>query len=416
MGKQYVVNEDYTVCAEGARQAPIIVRSQHKVYSNGKLVATGKDRMGSNYNCLKMLSAGTTLGCIVGGIVTAAAMAAVGGLGLAVVGLVGGGIRGAIQGNVAGKLLSMIPCICSCLTRPSDWSSVHERVRICGNVALMPDAKLNCLFGGLISVIKPDWGLATDMAKLSYFAYERSLDGPYDTHLSDDDDDLENELQSEKLDGYTKVNPEEVGLDAGDLVDKDSGFKADVYRTKDGDYVLVFRGTSNGHDKDREIIPGFSKDWVDDDIKQGVGLGSEQYEQAIKVSIKIKKKVGKENLVITGHSLGGGLATAAGAATGCETYAYNPAGVHTMTYLWYDVDNPDTSKIHTYYAESDFLNLLNNNLAIMPNSSGERICIATDNKLELNMEAITKGHDLPLMIKELSANKSDKGKVIANHD
>ena len=82
---------------------------------------------------------------------------------------------------------------------------------------------------------------------------------------------------------------------------------------------LVARGTAR------------EPDWVDDNLKQGVGLGSDQYDQVTAVSKTTTKKVGKRNVTITGHSMGGGTSSTAGIATGSDTYAFDPAGVHPNT-------------------------------------------------------------------------------------
>ena len=45
-----------------------------------------------------------------------------------------------------------------------------------------------------------------------------------------------------------------------------------------------------------------------------------------------------KNLIITGHSLGGGLATIGGSVTGANTYTFNAAGVHEQTFKDQEVD------------------------------------------------------------------------------
>ena len=111
------------------------------------------------------------------------------------------------------------------------------------------------------------------------------------------------------------------------------------------------------------------------------------------------------------HLAGGGLATAGGAATGCETYAFNPPGVHPNTYKMYGVKNPNTSKVHTYYSNQDFLNMGNNNLALMPNSAGERIQMHTSDKF-----GFATGHDLPLLLKAIEAEQGKQGTPIITND
>ena len=161
-----------------------------------------------------------------------------------------------------------------------------------------------------------------------------------------------------------------------------------------------------------KIVYKKSKEWTDDNMKQGLGMGSEQYNKSIKLAEKVKQgseKQGKQ-MTIAGHSLGGGLATAAGAATGSKTYAFCPAGVHPNTYKMYGVQNPNTSKVHTYYSNQDFLNMASNNLSLMPKAAGERIMLNTLDNFDF-----TKGHDLPLLLKAIQAEEAELGRpIIAN--
>ena len=159
------------------------------------------------------------------------------------------------------------------------------------------------------------------------------------------------------------------------------------------------------------MVDDWSKEWTDDNMKQGLGMGSEQYKKSIKLAKKVNRNKPKgKQLTITGHSLGGGLATAAGAATGSKTYAFCPAGVHPNTYKMYGVQNPDTSKVHTYYSNQDFLNMASNNLSLMPKAAGERIMLHT-----LDNFNFAKGHDLPLLLKAIQAEEAELGRpIIAN--
>lgn len=160
--------------------------------------------------------------------------------------------------------------------------------------------------------------------------------------------------------------------------------------------------------RDLPFMPNWSWDWIDDNASQGLGLGSEQYEDAIRLAQKINaNKPENKELIITGHSLGGGLATAAGAATGSETYAFNPAGVHPNTYEMYGVKNPDTSKVHTYYSNQDFLNMGNNLLELMPDSAGERIRLHTADEFDF-----ADGHDLPLLLQAIEKKKAEQSREI----
>ena len=470
MSLQYIQDKDITVCTLGAHQALIKVTSQNSVKrSNGKLLATENDRMGECYGCYKTPDFISVLSTVLMNMTLLTSVlcqqAAIGG---ALAGLVVGALRGwragkdaskdmgffnkvgtmisatvqgAQVGSTAGAVLGAVgmysflhgkvskmvqnvimPNICAAYTKMSTWSRVHSSVKISGQKALLEGAMLNCIQGGLITIIKPDFSEAAKMLVLSYFAYNRiTKEKANDYKMDEAMDGLSPKQQSmlknkdEKLEGYEKLNAEEMGkmnIKDSDLKDPSTGFKADIYKDKNGDYVLVYRGTYSDPDHpENDLIHDWSKEWTDDNMKQGLGMGSEQYNKSIKLAEKVNSNKPKDKqLTIAGHSLGGGLATAAGAATGSKTYAFCPAGVHPNTYKMYGVQNPDTSKVHTYYSNQDFLNMASNNLSLMPKAAGERIMLNT-----LDSFDFTKGHDLPLLFKAIQAEEAELGRpIIAN--
>ena len=345
-----------------------------------------------------------------------------------------GSIAGAALGAVGmyaflhGKVSKMVqnvimPNICAAYTKMSTWTRVHSSVKISGQKALLEGAMLNCIQGGLITIIKPDFSEAAKMLVLSYFAYNRmTKEKAKDYKMDEAMDGLSPKQQAmlknkdEKLDGYEKLDAKEMkklGItDLREIDDPHTGFKADIYKDTNGDYVLVYRGTYSDPDHpENDLVDDWSKEWTDDNMKQGLGMGSEQYKKSIKLAKKVNRNKPKgKQLTIAGHSLGGGLATAAGAATGSKTYAFCPAGVHPNTYKMYGVQNPDTSKVHTYYSNQDFLNMASNNLSLMPKAAGERIMLNT-----LDSFDFTKGHDLPLLFKAIQAEEAELGRpIIAN--
>lgn len=470
MSLQYIQDKDITVCTLGAHQALIKVTSQNSVKrSNGKLLATENDRMGECYGCYKTPDFISVLSTVLMNMTLLTSVlcqqAAIGG---ALAGLVVGALRGwragkdaskdmgffnkvgtmisatvqgAQVGSTAGAMLGAVgmysflhgkvskmvqnvimPNICAAYTKMSTWSRVHSSVKISGQKALLEGAMLNCIQGGLITIIKPDFSEAAKMLVLSYFAYNRiTKEKANDYKMDEAMDGLSPKQQAmlknkdEKLEGYEKLNAEEMGkmnIKDSDLKDPSTGFKADIYKDKNGDYVLVYRGTYSDPDHpENDLIHDWSKEWTDDNMKQGLGMGSEQYNKSIKLAEKVNSNKPKDKqLTIAGHSLGGGLATAAGAATGSKTYAFCPAGVHPNTYKMYGVQNPDTSKVHTYYSNQDFLNMASNNLSLMPKAAGERIMLNT-----LDSFDFTKGHDLPLLFKAIQAEEAELGRpIIAN--
>lgn len=124
--------------------------------------------------------------------------------------------------------------------------------------------------------------------------------------------------------GFSEVGEEELrklGLSSGKLSPNGSSFKAAIYKT-DPDvhggskYILAFRGTTN------------QADW-EQNARQGVGAKSDYYERAMEIG-KILKRSGK-SFEITGHSLGGGMASAAALAADTTATTFDAAGLHPNT-------------------------------------------------------------------------------------
>jgi len=109
-----------------------------------------------------------------------------------------------------------------------------------------------------------------------------------------------------------------LGLDIDEFSDAESGFSATLFQnTVTGEYVLSFRGTDGLFDPD-----------MLNNIQQGVGFISEQYEQATRLAELVNEAMGVDgNLSFVGHSLGGGLASAAALATGRDAQTFNAAGL-----------------------------------------------------------------------------------------
>jgi len=102
-----------------------------------------------------------------------------------------------------------------------------------------------------------------------------------------------------------------------------SGFKAALYQDylapEDETYIVAFAGT------DPSAVD------IIDDIRQGLGLSSPQYASAIRLADLLNDAEEITNLTFSGHSLGGGLASAAAVVTGFHALTYNAAGLSTDT-------------------------------------------------------------------------------------
>lgn len=110
-----------------------------------------------------------------------------------------------------------------------------------------------------------------------------------------------------------------AGIDPASLENPETGFRAAVYTDGDGRYVLAYAGSND------------VQDWINN-ARQGIGWDAEQYDQAVQLAQQVDAAFGADgNLVITGHSLGGGLAATAALATDTAAVTFNAAGVHDDT-------------------------------------------------------------------------------------
>ena len=97
------------------------------------------------------------------------------------------------------------------------------------------------------------------------------------------------------------------------------GFHAARYRSQiDGTEVLAFEGTTMSS----------MDDWSAN-LGQGLGMQTSQYDQAI--TLAREQARAHPNIQLTGHSLGGGLASAGAGVTGAPTWTFNSAGLHPNT-------------------------------------------------------------------------------------
>lgn len=138
-------------------------------------------------------------------------------------------------------------------------------------------------------------------------------------------------------DGWTRLDDAAVqraGIDPGMLHDAKSGFDAAFYRNGQGNVVLGFCGTDEG------------KDWKHN-IGQGLGFADAQYAAAIQLGSQARQAFGQD-LMISGHSLGGGLAAATAMVNDVPAVTFNAAGVNDRTL---EREGLDASAAKAYAAE-----------------------------------------------------------------
>ncbi len=203
---------------------------------------------------------------------------------------------------------------------------------------------------------------------------------------------------------------------ASDLAYKSSNSKVnDVYQFPDGKQWKVvdvkndpntgFRAVAlkSLDPNDKRVIVAFSgsdegKDWGDN-IKQGVGLPTAQYGEAVDFANKWKATDGN-NVILTGHSLGGGLASYASIKTDLHATAVNSAPL-SLNHLGL---NPlDALRITQYYVPGEALSVENkaNPLDIRP---GFGIEVQGRNSI-LDPRSIGSNHSLDNVAPDIPAPK-----------
>lgn len=161
--------------------------------------------------------------------------------------------------------------------------------------------------------------------------------------------------------GWQRQDPEQLKSrfpELSDAVfsDPQTGFGAALFKADDGSFVLAYENT-------QEMV-----DWGQN-VLQGVGMtgkesqATSQYQQAMDLATQVKAVVGDE-LVLTGHSLGGGLASAAAIASSTPAYVYNGAGLskETQKIIGEELVDQNFHQVVNVNDTRDFLNNLNGNM------------------------------------------------------
>ncbi|OON69101.1 type VI secretion system tube protein TssD [Hymenobacter sp. CRA2] len=155
--------------------------------------------------------------------------------------------------------------------------------------------------------------------------------------------------------------------------DPDTGFAAALYRSsfeEPNAQVLAFRGTNPTEMGD-----------IKADVLQALGRRTEQYDQAILRAQEVATaNDGAVDIVegamqVTGHSLGGGLASAAAMVANVRAYTFNAAGLHRNTVAAYGITAEDFAAkqhlIEHVYSSQDPLNWVQNHMGgLIPKAAG----------------------------------------------
>jgi RHS repeat-associated core domain len=131
------------------------------------------------------------------------------------------------------------------------------------------------------------------------------------------------------------------GFTLTDIHTHRSGLKAALFEGANSK-IVAFAGT--------DLFAGGGVDLIAN-FKQAFGFTSAQYEAGIKYALSISGDVS-----FTGHSLGGGIATAAAIITGGSAMVFNSAGVHSNTLRGFSRSN---GAIKYFYSTHDVIRTLN---------------------------------------------------------
>ncbi len=166
----------------------------------------------------------------------------------------------------------------------------------------------------------------------------------------------------ENPDHLVDANGNRINIDPAALEDPSTGFRAAIYQNPQGQYVVAYAGTDPSEFPD-----------IKADATQAFGLDTKQYNQAISLAKKAEVAFGDGNVVFTGHSLGGGLASAAALATDASAVTFNAAGLSngTLRDLGFNPNAArdqvaDSGQVRRYTVNSDPLTLAQQDVPAIP--------------------------------------------------
>ncbi|MDB5708519.1 MAG: phospholipase [Sphingomonas bacterium] len=102
------------------------------------------------------------------------------------------------------------------------------------------------------------------------------------------------------------------------------------------------------------------------DAANDVGLGDAQFAHAVEIARLLKARIGNRQLILTGHSLGGGLASLAAVATHSRAFTFNAAGVRDHVLRQYGATRQDAERlvVETYYRLDPLSNAQSNGVVL----------------------------------------------------
>lgn len=145
---------------------------------------------------------------------------------------------------------------------------------------------------------------------------------------------------------------------------KDKNFRSDVFVetdpvTKAKSYIVAFKGTT----------PSSLDDWAAN-LMQGMGRETAYYNQAMEIG-RTASMMAPGAVRYVGHSLGGGMASAAASMSNAAARTYNAAGLNRNTLARKGAEMA-IDKVKAYFVKGDILSSLQDNLPIAE-AAGQRL-------------------------------------------
>lgn len=176
-----------------------------------------------------------------------------------------------------------------------------------------------------------------------------------------------------QFDDWQELGFDEEGLDADGLglsqelfENNEEGYYAKLFKnTETGEYMIAFRGADD------------KADWRHN-LDQNAGRESVQYKTAMDLATQAAVLVDPgSKLSFAGHSLGGGLASAASVVTGVSAVTFNSAGLNPKTTERYLETEalPETQQIDAFFVKGDVLSAVQDPFqdVLIKSAAGNRI-------------------------------------------
>ncbi|MDR2757453.1 MAG: hypothetical protein LBC20_17300 [Planctomycetaceae bacterium] len=158
------------------------------------------------------------------------------------------------------------------------------------------------------------------------------------------------------------------------LFHEDNGFHAKLYcDIRSNQFILGFGGTTFDN----------INDWITN-INQFLGQKSEHYIQGIELVNKIRDNY-IDKIIVTGHSLGGGIATVTAITRKLNSYVFNPPAIHINTLEKLDCLNLTSAenRIKRFVVSGEILDLINKTISIQHRQIGTKIPLYGSGKISV---------------------------------